>query len=100
MGKIALTTMFVGSALAAISGTLMGSVLMIGPFMGGEALWRAFIIIIVGGIGSLSGTVVAAFFVSDVALASAAHAASTAALRAGGRRRTPLVVATDILTAV
>ena len=46
------------------------------------------------------GTVVAAFFVSDVALASAAHAASTAALRAGGRRRTPLVVATDILTAV
>ena len=33
------------------------------------------------------GTVVAAFFVSDVALASAAHAASTAALRAGGRRR-------------
>ena len=60
MGKIALTTMFVGSALAAISGTLMGSVLMIGPFMGGEALWRAFIIFIVGGIGSLSGTVVAA----------------------------------------
>ena len=46
------------------------------------------------------GTVVAAFFVSDVALASATHAASTAALRAGGRRRTPLVVATDIITAV
>ena len=63
MGKIALTTMFVGSALAAISGTLMGSVLMIGPFMGAEALWRAFIIIIVGGIGSLSGTVVAALLI-------------------------------------
>ena len=46
------------------------------------------------------GTVVAAFFVSDVALASAAHGASMAALRAGGRRRTPLVVATDIITAV
>ena len=46
------------------------------------------------------GTVVAAFFVSDVALASAAHAASTAALRAGGRRRTPLATATDIITAV
>ena len=46
------------------------------------------------------GTVVAAFFVSDVALASAAHAASMAALRAGGRRRTPLAVATDIITAV
>ena len=46
------------------------------------------------------GTVVAAFFVSDVALASAAHAASMAALRAGGLRRTPLAVATDIITAV
>ena len=46
------------------------------------------------------GTVVAAFFVSDVALASAAHAASTAALRAGSRRRRPLAVATDIITAV
>ena len=45
------------------------------------------------------GTVVAAFFVSDVALASAAHSASTAALRAGGRRRVPLA-ATDIITAV
>ena len=60
MGRIAITTMFVGSALAAISGTLMGSILMIGPFTGGDAIWRAFIIIIVGGIGSLSGTVVAA----------------------------------------
>ena len=46
------------------------------------------------------GTVVAAFFVSDVALASAGHGASMAALRAGGRRRTPLAVATDIITAV
>ena len=46
------------------------------------------------------GTVVAAFFVSDVALASAAHGASMAALRAGGRRRVPLAVATDIITAV
>ena len=46
------------------------------------------------------GTVVAAFFVSDVALASAAHSASTAALRAGGRRRVPLAAATDIITAV
>ena len=46
------------------------------------------------------GTVVAAFFVSDVALASAAHGASMAALRAGGRRRRPLAVATDIITAV
>ena len=46
------------------------------------------------------GTVVAAFFVSDVALASAAHSASTAALRAGGRRRPTLSRPSDISTTV
>ena len=66
MSRMALTTMFIGSALAAISGVLMASVLTIGPFMGGEAIWRAFIIIIVGGIGSLSGTVLAAFLFGTI----------------------------------
>ena len=60
MRRIGLITMFIGSALAALSGVLMGSVQGISPFMGGEAIWRAFIIIIVGGIGSVSGSVVAA----------------------------------------
>ena len=46
------------------------------------------------------GTVVAAFFVSDVTLASAAHGASMAALRAGGRRRPTLSRPSDIITAV
>ena len=46
------------------------------------------------------GTVIAAFFVSDVALASAAHGASMAALRAGGRRRPTLSRPSDIITAV
>ncbi|MDP6429741.1 MAG: branched-chain amino acid ABC transporter permease [Rhodospirillales bacterium] len=66
MNKIALTTMFVGSALAAMSGVLMASVLPVSPFMGGDAIWRAFIIIIVGGIGSLSGAVVAAFMFGTI----------------------------------
>jgi len=61
MRRIGLITMMVGSSLAALSGVLMGSVQGISPFMGGEAIWRAFIIIIVGGIGSISGSVVAAF---------------------------------------
>ncbi|MDP7341904.1 MAG: branched-chain amino acid ABC transporter permease [Alphaproteobacteria bacterium] len=66
MNKVALTTMFVGSALAAMSGVLMSSVLPVSPFMGGDAIWRAFIIIIVGGIGSLSGAVVAAFMFGTI----------------------------------
>ena len=66
MNRVALTTMFVGSALAAMSGVLMSSVLPVSPFMGGDAIWRAFIIIIVGGIGSLSGAVVAAFMFGTI----------------------------------
>jgi branched-subunit amino acid ABC-type transport system permease component len=66
MNKVALTTMFVGSGLAAMSGVLMSSVLPVSPFMGGDAIWRAFIIIIVGGIGSLSGAVVAAFMFGTI----------------------------------
>lgn len=58
--KIGLITIILGSALSAASGVLMGSILNINPFMGEEAIWRAFIVIIVGGIGSLPGAALAA----------------------------------------
>ena len=58
--KISALTMGVGAAMAAISGALMGSVINIGPFMGIEAIWKAFIIVIVGGMGSIGGAVLAA----------------------------------------
>jgi len=58
--RISALAMGVGAALAAISGSLMGSVINIGPFMGLEAIWKAFIIVIVGGMGSIGGAVVAA----------------------------------------
>jgi len=58
--RIGLVTVLLGSALAASSGALMGSLLNVSPFMGGEAIWRAFIVIIVGGIGSLPGAALAA----------------------------------------
>jgi branched-subunit amino acid ABC-type transport system permease component len=61
MQRIGLITMLVGSVLAALSGVLMASVQGISPFMGSDAIWRAFIIIIVGGIGSISGAIAAAF---------------------------------------
>ena len=53
-------TMAIGAALAAVSGSLMGSVINIGPFMGLEAIWKAFIVVIVGGMGSIPGAVAAA----------------------------------------
>jgi branched-chain amino acid transport system permease protein len=60
LNKMSALAMGVGAALAAISGSLMGSVINIGPFMGLEAIWKAFIIVIVGGMGSIGGAVVAA----------------------------------------
>lgn len=73
--RIAFITMMVGCALAAMSGVMMGSVMSINPFMGFEAIWRAFIIIIVGGIGSIPGAVVAAFLFGtlDTLLTSAGY---------------------------
>lgn len=60
LGKISIAVMFLGCSIAAISGVLLGSLLNVSPFMGGEAIWRAFVVIIVGGIGSLGGAALAA----------------------------------------
>lgn len=60
--KISALAMGIGAALASISGSLMGSVINIGPYMGLEAIWKAFIIVIVGGLGSIGGAILAAIF--------------------------------------
>ena len=52
--------MFIGAALAGVAGALTAPLVRTGPFMGHSVIVTAFIIIIVGGIGSLEGAVVAA----------------------------------------
>jgi branched-chain amino acid transport system permease protein len=53
------TTVFViGAGLAAISGALLGSILTLFPTMGGFATLKAFIVVIVGGMGSFPGAIV------------------------------------------
>ncbi len=58
--QVNLWTAVIGAVLASVAGTLMASVVSINPYMGNEAIWRAFIIIIVGGIGSIPGAIIAA----------------------------------------
>lgn len=58
--RIGLVTFVVGSSIAGMSGAIMAPIAGISPFMGAAALWKAFIIIIVGGIGSIWGAVAAA----------------------------------------
>jgi branched-chain amino acid transport system permease protein len=52
--------MFIGAALAGVAGALTAPLVSPTPFMGQSVIVTAFIIIIVGGIGSLEGAVLAA----------------------------------------
>lgn len=52
--------MFIGAALAGVAGALTAPLVSPTPFMGHSVIVTAFIIIVVGGIGSLEGAVLAA----------------------------------------
>src|SRR5262249_41428478 len=60
--RTAMMTMAIGAALAGVAGVLMASVINIGPYMGLEAIWKAFVVVIVGGLGSIPGAILAALF--------------------------------------
>ena len=72
MGALALV---VGSMLAGLAGAAMAPVAGVNPFMGVDTLWKAFIVIIVGGIGSIWGSVAAAiiFGTFDTLISSAGY---------------------------
>jgi branched-chain amino acid transport system permease protein len=59
---VASAVMAVGSALAAVGGTVAGSILALSPFMGAQTLSKGLVIIVLGGMGSLGGTVAAGLF--------------------------------------
>ncbi len=60
MNQMARMAMFIGAALAGVAGALTAPLVRTYPYMGHSVIVTAFIIIIVGGIGSLEGAVVAA----------------------------------------
>jgi branched-chain amino acid transport system permease protein len=53
----------ISTLLAGISGVFMGSTIFITPNFGQEALYRAFIICVIGGLGSIPGTILGAYLV-------------------------------------
>jgi len=56
--RIYTTAFTIGAGMAAISGALLGSIFTLLPTMGGFATLKAFIVVIVGGMGSFVGAIV------------------------------------------
>ncbi|MBW1997328.1 MAG: branched-chain amino acid ABC transporter permease [Deltaproteobacteria bacterium] len=57
--KMAALSMGIGCALAAAGGVLAGSMFQMGPFMGSLSLVKGLLIIVIGGMGSLLGALIA-----------------------------------------
>jgi len=55
---ISSVAMFLGCGLAAAAGSLMGAIFNLSPFMGSFALMKGIAVIILGGLGSLTGAII------------------------------------------
>lgn len=62
--RISLYGFLIGSLLAATAGSLMSPLTAVTPFIGDGYLITAFIIVIVGGLGSIAGAVIAGFLIA------------------------------------
>ena len=61
--RIYLWAFTIGCGLAGVGGALIAPIFVIEPFMGLEPLGKAFIIVVLGGLGSIKGAIVAAFII-------------------------------------
>lgn len=66
VARVYMLTFVIGVALAAVAGVLMSPIYFVYPTMGIDAILRAFIVVIVGGMGSLAGAVVASLLIGQV----------------------------------
>jgi branched-chain amino acid transport system permease protein len=58
VNRISSIAMFLGCGLAAAAGALTGAIFDLSPFMGGFALMKGIEVIILGGLGSISGAII------------------------------------------
>lgn len=71
--------MGIGAALAALGGALAGSVFLVNPYMGSFPLLKAFVAIILGGMGSLPGTIIGGFMIGFTESFGSTYLSSTLA---------------------
>lgn len=63
IGRIFSGAMFVSCALAAAAGAMIGPIFYVNPYMGAEPVMKAFVVVILGGLGSLPGAVLGGFII-------------------------------------
>ena len=66
ISRIFTTTFVIASAFAGLGGALNAPLVMVGPYMGFDMLLFAFITVILGGLGSIKGTMAAALILGQV----------------------------------
>jgi len=64
--KLFTTTFIIAGALSGLAGGLHAPLIMVDPMMGLEVLPFVFMVVIIGGLGSIKGTLVSAFIVGQV----------------------------------
>lgn len=66
MNVVHVTVFALGCVLAGIAGVVAGPLLTVYPMMGSEFLISCFVVLVIGGLGSLRGSVISAFLVGMV----------------------------------
>lgn len=61
LNAVRITTMAVSGGLAGLAGAIISPIMTVSPYMGGHIILKAFVIIIVGGMGNIEGSILAAF---------------------------------------
>jgi len=61
LNRVSALAFATGSALGAAAGSLLGPLFMVTPLMGGMTVMKAFVVIILGGMGSIGGAIVGGY---------------------------------------
>ena len=62
-GRVYSAAFGIGSLLAGLAGALMAPVYPIGPYMGEQPMLKAFVVVILGGLGSVPGAILGGLFI-------------------------------------
>jgi len=76
VSRISMITFALGSALAAAAGALLGPIFVISPTMGTVPILKAFVVIILGGMGSIPGAILGGYILGMVESLGAGYISS------------------------